>query len=91
MHICFFLNAGPKHFRGEFSSGFLKTKAAVRQMPTASTNAYRHAAEFGGHEGWICHGAPYRKNPTNQTAARKLTCTDMGESGYIDMDYLECL
>ena len=37
------------------------------------------------HEGGICHGAPYRKNPTNQTAARKLTCTDMGESGYIDM------
>jgi hypothetical protein len=30
---------------------FLKTKAAVRQMPTASTNAYRHAAEIGGHEG----------------------------------------
>ena len=75
----FFWKARQEHFRGKFSS-VLKTKAAVTQMPTASTNAYRHAGEIGGHEGWICHGASYRKKQTNQTAARKLTCTDMGES-----------
>jgi hypothetical protein len=36
--------------------------------------------KLAGHEGWICHVAPYRKNQTNQTAARKLTSTDMGKS-----------
>ena len=50
MHLFFFHT--PRAFSRKFSSGFcLKTKAAVRQMPTASTNAYRHAAEIGGHEG----------------------------------------
>ena len=45
-----FFFTSQEHFRGKFSS-VLKTKAAVTQMPTASTNAYRHAAEIGGHEG----------------------------------------
>ena len=51
-------------------------------MPTASTNAYRHAAEIGGHEGVMPWGSVSQES--NQPAARKLTCTDMGESGYID-------
>ena len=85
MHICFFfffLQGTPRAFSREVQKRFFKgeKKAAVRQMPAASTNAYRHAGEIGGHEGWICHGASYRKKQTNQTAARKLTCTDMGES-----------
>ena len=48
-----FFEASQEHFRGKFSTvfDFQRTKAAVRQMPTASTNAYRHAAEIGGHEG----------------------------------------
>ena len=78
----FFLQGTPRAFSREVQKRFFKgeKKAAVRQMPAASTNAYRHAGEIGGHEGWICHGASYRKKQTNQTAARKLTCTDMGES-----------
>ena len=81
-HAYLFFPHTPRAFSREVPTVFcfFEGRSRVRQMPAASTNAYRHAGEIGGHEGWICHGASYRKKQTNQTAARKLTCTDMGES-----------
>jgi hypothetical protein len=78
--ICFFFSPG-EHFRGKFQAVFcfFEGRSRARQTPAASTNASRHAGEIGRH-GVDMPWSVVSQNQTNQTAARKLTSTDMGES-----------
>ena len=78
-----------EHFRGNFQAVFyfLKDNQGATDAGPRARTLTDTRQKLAGTRG-ICYGAPYRKNQTNQTAARKLTCTDMGESGYMDTDVM---
>jgi hypothetical protein len=53
----------------------VKQATGDERIPKSTHNQHVYKTLLG-----ICHAASHRKNQTNQTTARTLKCTDMGES-----------